>query len=285
MSRARCRQIRSHHIGDAAYPIDHKGNESTLQSREVDFPRQQSRPASGGSWATHSCPASTTSLNTAALAASFARHACPPESPPQYAATQKVEPVEEGATGELHNTSTARCFDQQVVHRREQDHIEGGPFKGSRRDDHSLSRAERRAEEAEAAERLAKHEARVAKGEVERLRREGAELSAWRDAVLDIRDALEQAEKDGGGKSDTRDNVDAGEGFVCGTLADVCTQVPPSVLCSLSIVIIFISGDTVVRPSIYGLRMVGGANLGFEYTKLTELSRPTLVSTIKTTWI
>lgn len=213
MSRERRRQILSQHVGDAAYPIDHKvkeapaGIESIRQGKEVDLPQQQSDPASGGSWDSHSCPASTTPLNTAALAASFARHACPPASPPQHAAKQRVEPVEEGVTGEKYDTSATRCFDQQVVHRREQYHIEEGY-------DDSLSRAERRAEEAEAAKRLAEHEARVAKGEVERLRREGAELSAWRDAVLDIRDALEQAGKDGGGKSDSRDNVDDGERLV-----------------------------------------------------------------------
>lgn len=216
-SRERRQQKLSQQVDDTVYPIDHNvkdtpaGKESIRQGKEVDLPQQQSGPASGGSWDTHSCPASITSLNTAALGASFARHECPPESPPQHAARQRVEPVEEGVTGEKYGTSATRCFDQQVVHRREQYHVEECSFQGSRRDDDSLSRAERRAEEAEAAKRLTEHEARVAKGEVERLRREGAELSSWRDAVLDIRDALEQAGKDGGGKRDNQDNVDDGE--------------------------------------------------------------------------
>lgn len=72
----------------------------------------------------------------------------------------------------------------------------------------AVVRAEWRAEAAEAAAReaataaaTAASEARAAKRETERLRKEGLELSRWREAVVNLRDALEtvQREVKGGG--------------------------------------------------------------------------------------
>lgn len=76
--------------------------------------------------------------------------------------------------------------------------------------DERVAHAERRAGAAEAAERsaaasavTAMRETRAANEEAERLRLEGLELSRWREAVLDLRDALRIAEQDGGeGRAD-----------------------------------------------------------------------------------
>eukprot|EP00752_Nemacystus_decipiens_P007698 g6881.t1 len=72
----------------------------------------------------------------------------------------------------------------------------------------SVGLEERRAEAAEAAAReaaaamTAANEAKAAKDEAKRLRAEGAELSRWREAVLNVRDALEIAQGEGQGAGD-----------------------------------------------------------------------------------
>lgn len=76
-------------------------------------------------------------------------------------------------------------------------------------DGNVVVRAERRAKAAEKAAVIAANEARVAKAERERLRTEALELSRWREAVFDLRDVLEVAERegaDGGGRRNGRDD-------------------------------------------------------------------------------
>lgn len=70
-------------------------------------------------------------------------------------------------------------------------------------------RAERRAEAAEAAAQeaaavaaAAAREARAAIDETERLRAEGVDLSRWREAVVNLRDALETAQRGARGEGD-----------------------------------------------------------------------------------